>query len=591
MRPPFAGILVLAYFGVLVTTTSAQTQPAATAPAATPAPPVDAKEEARSHFDLGLLHFDHGEWSAALAEFLRARELYPTRSATKNAALCLHKEKRFDEALDMFEALERDYLDLSPSDRAVADREIAELQPSVGALAIEGAEPGASVGVDGRARGTFPLPAPLRLSVGPHVVRVFKDGFVPFEQRLDVASGAPSTLQAHLLPLTRSGRLRVVEQTGKELDVIVDNVRVGTTPWEGSVAPGEHAVLLRGTGSQGTQPVSVPVAADAETPVTLVAAELDSEVRIDPTPTGALVTVDGVSVGLGVWEGRLHSGTHRITAAAPGYWTSSRDTVLKSQDRQLIEVRLERDPASPIWGTKARPRFAIALDGAFAAMPVYAGQVQLSCTGSCSGPLPLGGLATATAVYEVPQGFGAGLQVGYLGVVQALVGRSAQIAGSTLRATDSGSASDRIATSGLLLGATAQYRLGETWPLTLRATLGAVVSTVTDEREGVFRTSAQGQPPGAPYSVGLSESHAATFFFFSPEVRVARRLSEHLEVDAGVKLLVLTTATPPAWSDQRGVLAGPVGTQGDGLGKFGTQTLTSSILLVLAPGLGARLDF
>ncbi len=591
MRPPFASIVVLVTFGLFATTTTAQPQTAGPT-ATTAAPPaVDAKEEARSHFDLGLLHFDHAEWSAALAEFLRARELYPTRSATKNAALCLHREKRFDEALDMFEALERDYPDLSPADRTLADREISDLRQSVGALALAGAEPGASVGVDGRARGTFPLPAPLRLSVGPHVVRVFKEGFVPFEQRLDVASGAPSTLQAHLLPLTRSGRLHVVEQTGKALDVIVDNVRVGTTPWEGSVAPGEHAVLLRGTGAQGTQPVSVPVAADAETPVTLVAAELDSELRIDPNPTGALVTVDGVPVGLGVWEGRLHSGTHRITAAAPGYWTASRDVALQSLDRQLLSVRLERDPASPIWGTKARPRFAIALDAAFAAMPVYAGQVQQSCTGSCSGPPPLGGLVEATAVYELPQGFGAGLEVGYLGLVQAVVGRSTQITGSTLRAADSGSASDRIASSGLLLGATAQYRLGETWPLTLRASLGAYLSTFTDEREGIFRTSAQGQPPNAPYSVGVSESHAATFFYFSPELRVARRLGEHFEMDGGVKLLVLTTGSPPAWGDQRGVLAGPVGTQGDGLGKFGTQTLTSSLLLVLAPGLGARLDF
>lgn len=591
MRPSSAAVFFLVVVFSCLFATNARAQSAA--PAATTAVPlaVDAKEEARSHFDLGLLHFDHGEWSAALAEFLRARELYPTRSATKNAALCLHKEKRFDEALDMFEALERDYPDLSPSDRALADREIAELQPSVGALAIEGAEPGASVSVDGRTRGTFPLAAPLRLSVGPHVVRVFKDGFVPFEQRLDVASGAPSTLQAHLLPLTRSGRLRVIEQTGKTLDVIVDNVRVGTTPWEGSVAPGEHAVLLRGPGDQGTQPVSVPVAADAETPVTLMAAQLESEVRIDPNPTGALVTVDGVSVGLGVWEGRLHAGSHRIKAAAPGYWTSSRDVTLAPQDRQLVDVRLERDPASPVWGTTARPRFAIGLDAAFAAMPLYAGQVQQSCTGTCSGPLPLGGLAKATVVYELPQGFGAGLEVGYLGLVQAIVGRGAQITGSTLRANDSGTASDRIATSGLLLGATAQYHLGDAWPLTLRASLGAYLSTVTDEREGIFRTSAQGQPPNAAYSVGLSESHAATFFFFSPEVRVARRLGEHFEVDAGVKLLVLTTPSPPAWSDQRGVLAGPAGTQGDGLGKFGTQTLTSSIMLVLAPGIGARLDF
>jgi hypothetical protein len=74
-------------------------------------------------------------------------------------------------------------------------------------------------------------------------------------------------------------------------------------------------------------------------------------------------------------------------------------------------------------------------------------------------------------------------------------------------------------------------------------------------------------------------------------VRVARRLGDHFELDAGVKLIVLAAASAPAWTDQTGVHAGPVGTQGDGLGKFGTQTLTSSILIVLAPGVGARFDF
>jgi hypothetical protein len=554
--------------------------------------PTDVREEARSHFDLGLLHFDHGEWSAALAEFLRARELYPTRSATKNAALCLHKESRFDEALDMFESLERDYPDLSPTDRALADREIAELQPLVGALAVAGAEPGASVSVDGRARGSCPLPAPLRLSVGSHVVRVFKEGFMPFEQRVDVASGQAATLEARLTALTRSGRLRVVEQSGKSLDVLLDNVFVGKTPWEGSVTPGEHSVLLRGEGNTGTPPVSAPVAEAVETPITLVAVDLDSSVRIEPSPGGALVSVDGVAVGRGVWEGRLRSGAHRFQVTARGYWPSTRDATLRSQDRQVLSFALERDLTSPVWGTKARPRFAITLGGAFVATPVFGGQLQATCTGSCSGPLPVGGLGIASGTYQFPQGLGVGIEAGYLGFVQTLEGRSAQLGGSLARTTDTGTADDRIASSGLLLGASALYRRGEVWPLTLRLAVGAYVSSVTDQREGLFVTSGQGQPPSAYYSVGVSETHAAAFFYAAPEVRVGRRVSEHLEVDAGLKILVLTTPSPPAWTDQRGgVLEGPVGTQGDGIGKFGTQTLTASILVVIAPGLGARLDF
>jgi hypothetical protein len=591
MRRSLAAALTLLVLAALLVAgrAGAQTPPVPPAPVQS-APPPDAKEEARSHFELGLFHFDRAEWSAALAEFLRARELYPTRSATKNAAICLHKESRFDEALDLFEELERDYPDLSATDRALADREIAELRREVGALTVAGAEPGASIGVDGRARGTAPLAAPLRLSVGGHVVRVFKEGFVPFEEHVDVASGQATRLDVRMAALTRSGRLRVVEQTGKVLDVLLDNTVVGKTPWEGSVAPGDHSLQLRGEGGTGTPPVAAPVAEAVETPIALVAVLLDAALRVEPRPGGALVAVDGVPVGRGVWEGRLPSGPHRIEVSARGYWLATRDATLGAQDRQVLSIVLERDPTSPVWGQKARPRFAIALDGAFVVTPVDGGQVQSACSGACSGPLPVGGLGVVTATYQLPQGLGVGIEAGYLGFVQTLTHRSAQIVGSTLRASDAGTLDDRVAASGLLLGAALGYRMGDAWPLTLRLAAGAYVASVTDQREGLFRTSAQGQPADAPYAVGLSESHTAAFFYAAPEVRIARRLGERFEVDAGLKLLVLATPSPPAWTDQRSVLAGPAGTQGDGLGKFGTQTLTSSILVVLAPGIGARLE-
>src|SRR6185436_3959720 len=92
------------------------------------------KEDARNHFEIGLTHFDREEYSAALAEFLESRRLFSTRSATKNAAICLRKEKRFDESLEMFESLLRDFPNLPAGDRDLAEREIGELKRSVGTV-------------------------------------------------------------------------------------------------------------------------------------------------------------------------------------------------------------------------------------------------------------------------------------------------------------------------------------------------------------------------------------------------------------------------------------------------------------------------
>jgi hypothetical protein len=436
-----------------------------------------------------------------------------------------------------------------------------------------------------------PLSGPLRLAVGSHTVRVFAQGFVPFEQRIDIASQQTVTVQARLVALTRSGRLRVAEEQGRVLDVVVDNAVVGKTPWVGAVAPGDHCVLLRGQGELGTPPASAPVTADGETPVTLLATPLAASLRIEPMPGAALVTLDGVPLGRGSWEGRLAPGVHRVEATASGYFPAVQSVALAAHEPRVLALALERDLASAVWGLAARPHVVLDLGLALAVLPSLGGQVAASCSGGCSASLPIGALGRIGATYELPRGLGFGLEAGYTRGLQTLVGRPAQVSGRGMRATDSGSADDLLTLGGVLLGASVSLHRGETWPLTLRLALGAVVATVKDDREGLFTTSPQGHPPSAPYSVGLSESHGVALVYAAPEVRVGRRFGDHVELDAGLAVLVLAAPSPPSWGDQRLVGAGPRGTQGDGEGGFGGQTLIGSLLLAIAPGVSARYAF
>jgi hypothetical protein len=97
----------------------------------------------------------------AYAEYARSRALYPTKSATKNAAISLRNLRRYDEALDMYETLLRDFPALSEQDRAFAQAEIARLQRFVGTVELRGVAAGASITVT-QDRGTMPLQrAPL----------------------------------------------------------------------------------------------------------------------------------------------------------------------------------------------------------------------------------------------------------------------------------------------------------------------------------------------------------------------------------------------------------------------------------------------
>jgi hypothetical protein len=305
------------------------------------------KDEARGHFEKALSLFDEEAWDAALVEFARSRELYPTRAATKDAALCLRRLHRFDEALDMFEALLRDFPNLPREDREIAEREIRDMAALVGHIELRVGEPGATVVVDGRGRGTMPL-APVRVPAGTRVVRVTKDGFVPFESQVAVAGAQTASVEVHLAPLTQGGRLHVAEQSGKAVDVRVDGLVVGKTPWEGTLPVGDHVVVLVGDGDTGTPPVAAPVRLNEITPLTLAVEELGASLRIEPKPEVANVAVDGVVVGRGLWEGRLRPGAHRLELASDGFLPTTRDVTIAPGERQVAAIELERDPRATL---------------------------------------------------------------------------------------------------------------------------------------------------------------------------------------------------------------------------------------------------
>ena len=64
-------------------------------------------------------------------------------------------------------------------------------------------------------RGKTPLAKPVRVSAGSRFVRVIKEGYVPFEQRIDIAGRTNVVVNAKLGALLRGGRLRV---TGEHED-------------------------------------------------------------------------------------------------------------------------------------------------------------------------------------------------------------------------------------------------------------------------------------------------------------------------------------------------------------------------------------
>jgi hypothetical protein len=569
---------------------AAQPSPAAPAGASPPstASPDAAKAEAFRRFQAGLDHFDRQEWSAALAEFLKSRELYRTRAATKNAAICLRKEGRFDEALEMYEELLRDFPDLPQQDRDFAGREIQQLQGSIGAVDVRGAEPGATVVIDGRERGTAPVAGPLRVSAGSHVVRVFKEGFVPFESRVDVAGQQSVVVQVRLdaLGQEKRGRMRVVEQTGRALDVVVDDVVVGKTPWEGTLAVGDHTIALRGPGNLGTQPASAPVRAGQLTSLDLVAEDLAASARVEPVPAGALVSVDGIAVGRGVWDGKLRVGDHVFEAAAEGFLPYRRQVTLASGERQHLVAQLDRDQTSPLWAARHPPHLVIEVEGSGGVTPVFGGLLG-NCSGACSAPLPVAVRGVLHGAYQLGTGVGFGVDVGYMALLASAGSRSVQVVPVGERA-DPGVVNDDVRISGLTAGASVFYRVGDDWPLTFRLGGGLLLGSARDARTGSGTNSF-----GGSFAIDAVGTDSGTYLYVVPEVRVGRRIGKSFEVSLGIEALALAALHqpqfPPSLLQNTASTANP--TQGDGEGPFSHESIAGTLLFAVLPSLGARYDF
>lgn len=551
-------------------------------PAAWAQAPDDARRnEAKAHFLRGVEHTERSEWDAAVSEFLKSREILPTSTNTYNAAVALRKANRFDEALIMYEALLREFPDIPAAEKQVAARELEQLQTSIGTIAIEGAVPRAKIVVDGRERGTYPLEAPIRIGAGSHTVRVSADGYLPFETKVDVAGGKTTTVKPTLAALTAAGRLSVTEQTGRALDVVVDNAAVGKTPWEGALAPGEHTVLLRGEGNLGTQPVRPNVTLDQVVSLNLLAEKLDGAVRVDPIPATSTIAIDGVVLGRGPWSGRLRAGTHEVTASAEGFLPFKRSVALQKDAVQSVPAPLERDPT---YLSGPKPSLVMELDSALPLGAVFGGEVSDACTGGCSAGLPFGLHAVVHGTYQLGSGFGFGLDVGYL-----LAVRSISEADATLqpkgRAVNAGKTDDSLRLSGVTLGAAAQYHRGDEWPITIRVGAGFVLGTVNDNRSGNFTNSTSER-----YSVDVGESAAASYLYIAPEFRIGRYVTKNLELNVGAEVLLMTALAQPSWRDQTAVVTSNVA-RGDGIATFGERTTAGSFMLLFAPGVGARYKF
>jgi hypothetical protein len=477
---------------------------------------MDPVAEAKRLFREGNALRNAGDCEGALVLYLRSRAVVPSVPNLTNAAYCAQRVGRIDEALSLYEELTvRFAVELTPEDRAAIAPTMAELRKRVGLLDVT-ANVSGTVVVDGRPRGNLPLLAPIRVRAGSRRVQVLYEGWESFDTTVTVRPGETTNVDAKLKPLSRRGRLRV-EASEPGVEVVLDGVNVGKTPWEGILAPGEHAVWLEGR-DRGSAPISARVIEGRTSQLTLQTTEVGPRLTLVVQPRTAILSIDGVRIGSDRFSGRLPLGPHRIQADELGYRTITRTVRGEAGGSQVLALEVDED--HPRWRAAKRGLVfgTLRFGGAFA-LGTGSG-AEASCeTRDCKTQPAFGLVGAMHAGYELPSQLSFFVGVGVLAFSQNIersIDDSYVPAAGAVPVATQYRLKDDLALTGpfLSLGLGQRFPLGGTWEIWTALQAGAVAFAA---RDAVSGTGAGGGVTREVSLAGSGDTKRSLDVFVQPE--------------------------------------------------------------------------
>lgn len=468
------------------------------------APSVEQAEErirkAEALNQQGVALLEAGSTERALEAFVESRRVLPTTKNVTNAAICLDELGRYDESLELLEELLIEELaaGLDEEDRAALGPMMADLRAKVGSVSVS-SNAGGEITIDGRPRGKLPLRTPLRVLAGSHKIRIARNGFHTFEKTFEVAAGGALSIDAKLEPILGVGQLVVTDEGASGTDLYVDGAKVGTTPWEGSLAPGEHLVWTENA-EVGTAPMLAVVVEGQAALVTLKSRPLGARIALTVEPREAAIELGGTRVGKGQWSGRLPLGAHPVSITEPGYHAKELELESASGAGTTdLTVRLDIDESHPRWPKAVEGDFWVGAFGGFSGASSFGSTPDQSCPEACEGsPTVLGFLAGLRGAYRFPFGASVELAGGYwrLGssFTRTLVDRQETTVDGQPRNLDvTYQLEDDTLVHGPFVGAGVSYRGFvddvERFHLLGRATIGVLIARATNPIEGTASTS------------------------------------------------------------------------------------------------------
>jgi PEGA domain-containing protein len=318
-----------------------------------PGKPKTVREElpdaARKDWDAARDLLDTSDFAGALVEYQRAYDESKNPRVLYNVAVCLKNLRHYARAEATFKQELTDGAGkISPQEETDVKAAIQALDPFVSAIEVTTNETGATLLIDGEAAGQSPFDKPVPIDVGPHEVRLHKDGFVDAVQTMTIAGGTPAKATLNIDPAVKKATVSITVTGAAGANVVIDGIDMGQAPFKGEVVAGRHTFEARAPGFVAArQTTDVVYKQPLNLALDLAAERHQGHLRIEATPVEAAIEIDGKVVGSGTWDGSLPSGGHQVIVKKHGFQPyTSEITISDDQSRDVKATLLEEKGGS-----------------------------------------------------------------------------------------------------------------------------------------------------------------------------------------------------------------------------------------------------
>ncbi len=197
----------------------------------------------------------------------------------------------------------------------IQQSESITLAPAWANYEVSSTPSGATIIVDGQAMGT--TPATIEVIEGDRNLMLQRDGYKTFESALQVVAQADTRLDDIVL-VKSDGKLNIVSEPGG-VNITISGRYYGQTPLSIALPPADNYQLLATRAGYQQQQRSFSIKADQDQRLNLNLKPITGLVKLNVTPAGGVLYVDGVANGKPNQTLELIARAHDLRVELPGH--------------------------------------------------------------------------------------------------------------------------------------------------------------------------------------------------------------------------------------------------------------------------------